>query len=231
MDNQYLYNNQSTMQKEINAKYLIASKELQNLYKRSTMIEPLLQILEDIYSKEDEGAAIAPLSLSINQIKSLNADIKTCLLNVKEKKSGPFQRIIKNKGENFDALESKMDKLVKDLEVALINAEQAAKANSEKKKQQKAKANNYNNNNYPQNNYNEQAQPTKYSLTDNYPQDYYNNTENYNNNYNYNNNATNNYNYQEPNNYGNNNNNNNATLDANLANQFSYLNVNEGNNT
>jgi len=221
MDSQYLYNNQSTMQKEINAKYQIASKELQNLYKRSTMIEPLLQILEDIYSKVDEGAAIAPLSLSINQIKSLNADIKTCLLNVKEKKSGPFQRIIKNKGENIEALESKMDKLIKDLEVALNNAEEAAKKSSEKKRQQKASSNN-------NNKYNEQAQPTKYSLTDNYPQDYYNTTENYSNNYSYNNNAANDYSYQETNNY--NNNNNNTGLDASLANQFSYLNVNDGNN-
>jgi len=241
MDSQYFYTNQNSIQREINAKYQIASKELQNLYKRSTMIEPLLEILEDIYSKEDEGAAIAPLSLSINQIKSLNADIKTCLLNVKEKKSGPFQRIIKTKGENFDALENKMDKLVKDLEVALINAEQAAKANSEKKRKQKEMAKNYANNNI-QNNYNEQAQPTKYSLNDNYQQEYYNTTEVYNNNYSYNNAAA-NYNsnaYQESSNYNyvdtnnnintNENYNDNANLDANLSNQFSYLNVTEESN-
>jgi hypothetical protein len=241
MESQYFYINQTSIQKEINAKYQIASKELQNLYKRSIMIEPLLQILEDIYSKEDEGAAIAPLSLSINQIKNLNADIKTCLLNVKEKKSGPFQRIIKTKGENIDDLENKMDKLVKDLEVALVNAEQAAKANSEKKRKQKEMAKNNANNNI-QNNYNEQAQPVKYSLNDSYPQEYYNSTEVYNNNYSYNNAAANynsnnyqesaNYNYVDTNNNINTNQNyNNTDLDANLSNQFSYLNVTEENNT
>jgi len=210
---------------EINAKYQIASKELQNLYKRSTMIEPLLQILEDIYSKEDDGAGIAPLKTSINEIKVLNSEIKTSLLSVKEKKSGPFQRIIKNKSENFDEFENRMDKLLKDLEVALIKAEQAAKVNSEKKKQQKEMAKNYANNNY-QNNYNEQ--PQQYSLTDNYQQDYYNN------NYNYDNNAAVNYanNYQEQVNYNyinTNTNNNDNNLDNNLSNQFAYLNVNENN--
>jgi len=206
MDNYFStpVNSQGSIQRELNAKYQIASKELQNLYKRSTMIEPLLKILEDIYAKEDDGNAIAPLSLSINQIKLLNADIKTSLLNVKEKKSGPFQRIVKSKGENFDAYENKWDKLVKDLEVALINAEQVAKTNSEKKKEQ-AKTNANNNNNYPSSqDYTEQAQPTKYSLTDNYTQDYYNTTENYNNNYSYNNNAAGGaYAYQEPANYSN----------------------------
>jgi hypothetical protein len=207
---------------EINAKYQIASKELQNLYKRSTMIEPLLQILEDIYSKEDDDAGIAPLKTSINEIKLLNSEIKTSLLNIKEKKSGPFQRIIKNKGENFDAFENRMDKLLKDLEVALIKAEQTAKVNSEKKKQQKEMAKNYANNNNYQSNYNEQ--PQQYSLTDNY----YNN-------YNYNNNAAVNYNsnnYQEPVNYNyinTNTNNNDNSLDNNLSNQSAYLNVNESN--
>jgi len=225
------YGNQN-IQKELNAKYQIASKELQNLYKRSVMIEPLLHILEDIYSKEDDGSAIAPLNLSINQIKVLNADIKTCLLNVKERKSGPFQRIVKSKSENFDALETKWDKLVKDLEVSLFTAEQAAKENSERKKLNKAKPNQYSG--YSQDTYNNGGQQNtpKYTLTDN--NNYYS-AENYNNNYNYNNNAINAYNnnsYQEPANYNNyNNDQNNSNYDnANLSNQFSYLNVNDDNN-
>jgi len=233
MDTSYYGNNQNTIQKELNAKYQIASKELQNLYKRSVMIEPLLHILEDIYSKEEEGSAIAPLNLSINQIKVLNADIKTCLLNVKERKSGPFQRIVKSKSENFDALENKWDKLVKDLEVSLINAEQAAKESSERKKLNEIKPNQYSG--YSQEGYNNGGQP-KYTLTDN---TYYNSAENYNynNNYSYNNNAINAYNnnsYQEPMNYNNynndQNNNNNNNYDNNLSNQMSYLNINDDNN-
>lgn len=124
--------NPALMNSQIQAKYQLASKELQNLYKRTTMIEPLLKVLESVYDEKENVGSVNTLTTSISDIRLLISDVRIALLNVKEKKSGPFQRIIKNRNEKeaYDNFETRMDRCIKVLEVAIIKAEQQAREKS-----------------------------------------------------------------------------------------------------